>query len=117
MRKIAAVRNPDKGVARCILYACDDGVYVFPCATFEDGSATGDSWFESLADAEDACLDDFGIRSEDWVIIDDPLPDCAQDWIAPVRVKGRIDGKPQWGVMERLENGVWVEFRIPSRSS
>jgi len=79
MRKIANVRRPQTGVARCILHACDEGVYVFPCATLEDGSAIGDSWFESLADAEDVCLKDFGIRADDWATIDDPLPGCQQD--------------------------------------
>jgi hypothetical protein len=111
MRKIANVRKADKDVARCILHACAEGVFVFPCATLEDGSSIGDNWFESLASAEEACLREYGIRAEDWVVIDDPLSGCQQDWIAPVRVKGRIDGKPQWGVMERLENGKWIEFR------
>ena len=40
--------------------------------------------------------------------IPDPEPGCQEDWIAPVRVRGRAEGRPEWGVFERYENGAWV---------
>jgi peptidyl-tRNA hydrolase len=59
--------------------------------------------------------DTYGIRSEDWSVIKDPLPGCQDDWISPVRVKARDNGAPEWGKFERLENGKWVDF-APSTS-
>jgi len=109
MRKVAVTRTNNSVVKRVIVHECKEGVYVFRCSSLEDGSATGDWWYESVADAEDACRDDFGIGPDDWEYIDDPLEGCQQDWIAPVRVKGRNTGQPQWGQYERLEEGVWKD--------
>jgi hypothetical protein len=113
MRLLANVRKPGTGVARCILYESADGVYVFPCASLEDGSATGDWWFSSAEEAFRVCDEEFGILAEDWRNIDDPLPDCQDDWIAPVRIVGRNEGAPQWGRFERLVNGKWVPIEKP----
>lgn len=110
MRKIADTRIVISGCVRCIMYACEEGVYVFPCATEEDGSATGDYWFRSIDEAENFCRNEYGIGTNDWTSVPDPLPGCQDDWLAPVRVKGRDVGEPQWGKYERLENGIWVEF-------
>jgi hypothetical protein len=111
MRKLAPTRIADTGVAQCMLYECDDGIYLFPFATLEDGSAMGDQLFQLLEEAECYCEQEFGILATDWQQIGDPLPDCQHDWIAPVRVKGRPEGKPQWGVFEWLVNGEWQEFQ------
>ena len=110
MRKVALVRNGHRSIKRVIIYQHDDGVYLFPCATLEDGSAIGDEWYESLAAAEEACSRGYGIEVDDWRQIDDPVDGCQHDWIAPVRIKGRAEGKPLWGHMERLENGNWVDI-------
>src|SRR6185369_7665085 len=105
------------GYARCIMYAGNDGgVYVFPCLSHEDGSANGDYWFLSVEDAESACQESFGILPGDWIIVDDPLPDCLHDWLAPVRIKGRDQGTPKWGQFERLEGDKWVDF-VPKQFS
>ena len=56
MRKVAPVSD-DPSVARLILYASSEGVYVFPSASTDDGSAVGDEWYESLADADEACTE------------------------------------------------------------
>lgn len=117
MRKVAAVQNNHSEIRRVILYETDEGVYLFPCSTEEDGSAIGDEWFESVSLAEQVCRDDYGILDEHWVEISDPLPDCQHDWIEPVRVKGRAEGKPEWGKLERLENGVWKEFNPKSKGN
>lgn len=111
MRLMAKVKKGGTSFARCIIYASDSGVYVFPCETDEDGSAVGDDWYQSLEDAFQACEDEFGIERTDWEDIGDPLPGCQHDWIAPVRVIGG-----QWGKFERLIDGTWVRF-IPKRRS
>lgn len=112
MRKISSLKNPILGCVRCILYSGTDGVYVFPCATDEDGSATGDYWFESIEDAEEFCKDEYGISGADWKDVADPLPGCQHDWLMPVRVKGRDEGHPDWRTFERLEDGKWISFSV-----
>ncbi|MDE6313783.1 MAG: hypothetical protein K2M46_09250 [Lachnospiraceae bacterium] len=69
-----------------------------------------DSWYPDLKSA----LEDWGneIDSEGWHIIDDPLPNCQDDCIQPIRVKGRDKNNPQWGRYEILKDGVWIEYVI-----
>ena len=69
----------------------------------------GDEWCESVAQADEVCLRDFGVSAADWEYIDDPAEGCQHDWIALVRVKGRNIGQPQWGRLERLEDGAWKD--------
>ncbi len=111
MRKVATTRHhPD--IRQVILYQCANGVYLFPCTSLDDGFANGDQWYEDLESAESFCLSEYGILSEDWRIIPDPLEHCQQDWIEPVRVIGRDKGKPQWGRFEKLVGGVWQEIEL-----
>ncbi len=35
---------------------------------------------------------------------------CQHDAFLPIRVKGRNTGKPQWGKLEILEDGEWVDY-------
>jgi hypothetical protein len=115
MRKMATVKKMNDGlVKRVIVYDSGNGVYIFPCASLEDGSTIGDNWIENVAQADEYCMDEFGIGAEDWEHLDDPLEDCQHDWIAPVRVKGRNIGQPQWGHVERLEDGIWKDFEPAS---
>jgi hypothetical protein len=115
MRKMATVKNLHSETKRVIMHSSEDGVYLFSFLTLEDGPATGDHWYQTVVEADEACFDLYGIGANDWIEIGDPLKGCQQDWIAPVRVKGRNIGKPQWGTFERLEqDGVWRE--IPQSS-
>ena len=66
--------------------------------------------FESIENAEEYCFEEYDIKSDDWVIVDDPLPFCQDDFISPVRIKGREIGIPQWGVLEKLIDGKLVEL-------
>ena len=114
MRKVALVRNGHTSIKRIIISQQHDGVYLFPCGTLEDGSSIGDEWYESVAAAQEACSRSYGIQAADWREIADPLEGCQHDWIAPVRIKGRAEGKPLWGQLERLENGNWVDIpKVP----
>lgn len=114
MRKIAKVQNGHSDVKQVMIYECEDGVYLFPFASLEDGSGRGDEWYESVEQAEAICKREYGIASTDWKYIDDPMENCQHDWIAPVRIKGRDIGKPEWGKFERLVNGDWKEF-VPNK--
>jgi biofilm protein TabA len=114
MRYLANVRSPAGGVARVLLHATDHGVYLFPCATLEDGSAIGDEWYASLDDAQQQCRERWHILPEDWTELPDPPPGCQQDWIAPVRIARTPDGLPIWGRLERLEQGRWVPITPPN---
>jgi hypothetical protein len=111
VRKIAVVKTEDSSTKRVIVYETDLGTYVFPCATLEDGSATGDYWFEDLIQADDFCSENYGIHGDDWHLVDDPQEGCQHDWLSPVRIKTRsIDNRGTSTKMERYENGEWSEF-------
>lgn len=107
MRKVARARD-GSGARWVILHETAEGVYLFPCASDDDGSACGDSWFSTLEEAEQACTESYGIRACDWIAVGDPLPGCQQDWISPARVPGRETGNPRWGTLERLIDGRWT---------
>lgn len=111
MRKMASAICNCSNVTRVMVHETDNGVYLFHYAAPEDGPADGDQWFESVSECDEACLSEFGIGCKDWITISDPLEGCQQDWITPVRVKGRNIGKPQWGHFERLEDGEWTEIK------
>jgi hypothetical protein len=108
MRRVAPVKAPEADALWVIVHDTDDGVYLFACASNFDGSATGDSWFETLSDAYAACAEVYGVHEADWVSVGDPWPGCQQDWISPVRVPGRESGSPRWGELERWVDGAWV---------
>ena len=108
MRKVARVRITEVGVRWVIVHQTEGGVHVFPCASDEDGSVTGDDWYPSLSDADAACADAYGVECGDWRLIGDPPQGCQQDWVSPVRVRGRESGNPQWGEFERLVDGSWT---------
>lgn len=114
MRKIATVKNNHPIVKQIMIYESKDGVYVFPFDSLEDGSATGDEWYQSLNEANSMCENEYGIGATDWKYIDDPMEGCQDDWISSVRIKGRDTDKPDWGKFEKLENGVWKEF-VPNQ--
>jgi hypothetical protein len=111
MRKIAKTQqHPD--IRQVIIDQSADGFYVFPCASLDDGFAIGDQWYESLEDAELACLAEYGIVHTDWQVIPDALEYYQQDWIEPVRVIGRNQGQPQWGRLEKRVDGRWQEIEL-----
>ncbi|MEG3874464.1 MULTISPECIES: hypothetical protein [unclassified Microcoleus] len=113
MRKVAESRkHPD--IKQVILYKPElgEGVYAFPCTSLNDGFGIGDIFYQSWRDAEEFCEQEYGISKDAWKFIPDPLANCQQDWIAPVRVIGRNTGTPQWGKLEKLIDGKWVEIEL-----
>lgn len=69
-----------------------------------------DNWYPDLESA----LEDWQseIDSEGWHVIEETLPDCQDDCIEPIRVKGRDKNNPQWGKYEILKDGVWVDYVV-----
>jgi hypothetical protein len=108
MRRVVALSYSVEQVQRLILYDSTDGVYLFLSDSNEDRGSFADEWYATVEDAEQVCLERFGVDASMWQPVPDPLPGCQADWIAPVRVRGRDIGKPEWGKLERLEGGVWV---------
>lgn len=112
MRKIANVKTPHSNAVRLMIYDTEGkGVFLFGYSSIADSSCTWDCHFEELDDAEAMALD-YGIEHQDWVSIPDPQKDCQADWINPVRIIGRTKGKPQWGRLEWLVDGVWIEMDL-----
>lgn len=95
---------------RLMLHQAEQGVFLFLYNTQIDAPCVGDLWFEDLASAYECTAREFGISDQDWEIIPDPLPNCQDDFIHPVRVKGRDKGSPVWGRFETLENGEWIDY-------
>lgn len=109
MRKIANVNVLNSNAVRLMIFdKGKDDVFIFGYNSEKDSSCSWDCHYNDLEDAyEMGC--DYGIQKEDWKTIPDPLEHCQDDWIAPVRVKGRIQGHPEWGILEKLVDGQWIK--------
>ncbi|MEJ2611592.1 MAG: hypothetical protein P8179_16290 [Candidatus Thiodiazotropha sp.] len=109
MRLIAQVKgHPD--VKRLMIHECGDDVYLFLFETENDGGCSADLWFENVEGALEAALDEYGVNRELWREIPDPLENCQQDWIVPARIPGRESGNPQYGKLEVLKDGKWIQI-------
>ena len=106
MRATAIIRN-HREIKRAMLCTAQEGCYVFLYMGAADGPCTYDHLQDDVASAKSFCLAEYGIAEGDWNPISDTPRDCQQDWVAPVRVVGRVEGSPQWGEFDRLESGVW----------
>ncbi len=106
MRKIADVATPKNEIVRVMIYDDGTGVYLFLYDRRQDGPCCADHWFESVADAEAVCVDDFAIKANDWKNIPDPQPGCQHDWINPTRVKRDREGNNLWEQFERVNDAV-----------
>jgi len=115
MRIIANLKQDNLELKRLMIYDSKHGTYLFGYKTTSDSSALWDNWFENIDDALKSCAEDYGISKNDWIEITDPLENCQHDWINPVRIKGRIIGKPEWGKLEKLENGKWIDLVIKNQ--
>jgi len=120
MRKYAILReavrmdNDDSDsdlLVKVMIHTIDnDGTFLYLFTTLDEYcGASNDYWFENLEDAEECALD-YGVRPEDWILIDDPLPHCQHDLIHPIRIKGRETGIPMWGETEIFDGDKWVDF-------
>jgi biofilm protein TabA len=114
MRKIAFVIEQNKeNIKKVMIYKSDSGVNLFGYDTVLDCNGLFDEWYENLKDAEMSCEIEYGIKSEDWILIPDPQDFCNYDYIMPVRIKGRDIGKPEFDTWEILRKGKWEFFQPP----
>lgn len=109
MRQVSFLGSERGGPLRLLLYESTSGVLVFTRASEGDGPCEGEHWFEDVEEAKEYCGRAYAVEEADWQQIPDPLPECQEDWVAQVRVKGRDIGDPQWGQFERFENGEWQD--------
>lgn len=109
MRLIAKIKQKDSDVKRLMIYESKDGVYLFGYDKECDSGSIWDYWFEKIEYAFEASKD-YDVNQNDWQEIPDPLENCQHDWIEPVRVKGRVNGNPEWGKLEKLVNNEWIEI-------
>ncbi len=87
MRKVVVTNNPKAPYRRAMIFAPDDGgwVYLFLFRSLEDGPCEADWLYEDVAGAEHHAAQDLCCEMLNWQPIPDPLPECQDDWIAPVR--------------------------------
>ena len=102
MRKIATLTHPVNGIRRVMLYEAEGGTYLFLYSSTDDGPCTYDHWYDSPGDAEDAAAESFGLKPEDWTVIDDPAAGAQHDWIKPTRVKCDSAGTKLGGQFEAI---------------
>ena len=117
MRKVAYLARPlrrDAGncIYKIMLYGIPEGYYLFEYDSPDAVQCSSDRFYDSPEDFRDDW--DHLIDERGWMDIDDPLPDCQHDAWIPLRVKGRNTGNPEWGKLETLQGGKWVEY-IPDR--
>ena len=113
MRKYAYLKEPlkrDEGddVYKIMLYESPEGFYLFEYSTPDAVLSAGDRLYDTLEDLQEEW--DERIDEKGWMDLEDPLPDCQHDAFIPLRVKGRVTGKPEWGKYETLKCGQWVEY-------
>lgn len=115
MRKWAYLREPYHAnktdmVYKVMIHEQKDCTFVYLYCAKDAVMCSYDHCYPDLESA----LEDWEseIDSEGWHMINDTLPDCQDDCIAPVRVKGRAERKPQWGKYEILKDGIWIDYII-----
>ena len=72
-------------------------------------SCSYDAWYPDVESVYEDWNDE--IDEQGWIDLDDPLPDCQHDSFLPIPVKGRNKGKTQWGQLEILKDGQWVDYK------
>ncbi len=115
MRKYAFLKNPMKCnksdyIYKIMLYQTkNEGVFLFQYCSIDAIQCSFDQYYNDLEDIYDDWNDEIDERG--WIDINDPLPFCQHDAFIPIRVKGRDIGKPEWGKLETLVDGEWVEYK------
>ena len=112
MRKYAFLKQPlkrgDSIICKIMLCDTGEGIYLFEYGSPDADICASDRFYESAEDVYDDW--DGLIDGRGWIDIEDPLPGCQHDAFIPLRVKGRADGKPEWGKYETLRDGRWVDY-------
>jgi hypothetical protein len=110
MRRVNYLQNPTDDIVRLMVYKSDKGVFVFGFDDLADNASTVDNLFEDLEEALGFCQEKYNADNDRWINIEDPQLNCQYDWIGRVRIKGKEEGKPEWGQFEQFINGRWTEI-------
>ena len=113
MRKYAYLKEPIKVNKECtiykiMLYESKEGTYLFEYSSLDAVQCSYDAFYDSISDLYEE-WDDL-IDEKGWIDIEEPMSNCQHDAFIPLRVKGRDIGKPEWGRLETLVDGKWVEY-------
>lgn len=114
MRKYAFLKEPIKCnqkdfIYKIMLYQTKNEVLLYQYCSLDSISCSYDAWYPDVESVYEDWNDE--IDEQGWIDLDDPLPDCQHDSFLPIRVKGRNEGKPQWGQLEILKDGQWVDYK------
>jgi hypothetical protein len=109
MRRVAYIQKPTDDIVRLMIYKSDEGVYVFGFDDLADTTSKWDKLFQDLEEALEFCQEAYSSDNDKWINIEDPQINCQHDWIGKTRIKGKENGKPEWGQFEQLNNGRWTE--------
>ena len=115
MRKYAILKEPIKCngkefIIKIMLYHSKKEVLLFKYCSMDAIQCSFDTWYPDVESVYEDWDDEIDERG--WIEIDDPLPDCQHDAFLPIRVKGRNTGNPQWGQLEILKDGQWVDYSM-----
>lgn len=115
MRKYAVLKEPIKcnnrdSIYKIMLHQTKNEVFLYQYCSIDAIQCSFDAWYPDIESVYEDWNDE--IDEHGWIDIDDPLPDCQHDAFLPIRVKGRNIGRPQWGTLEILKNGQWVDYDL-----
>ena len=113
MRQWAYLREPyytnQKDIVyKIMLHELKEHTLVYLYCARDAVMSSYDHWYPDLESALEEWESE--IDSAGWHRIDDTFPNCQDDCIEPVRVKGRVENNPQWGKYEILKDGVWIDY-------
>lgn len=95
-----------------MIYNEENGTFLFGYTTIEDCGSQWDEWYETEEEALESSRTVYGVERSEWNEIPNPEPHCQHDWIQPIRVIGRERGQPEFGRLEMLINGEWIEIKV-----
>lgn len=115
MRKYTILDMPINNVKKVMIVQFRGEVNMFLYDTLDDVPSIGDYSFETLQEAEDFFIQKFSKETNNevfWMYVSNPLKDCQEDLIEPVRIKGIDTNSPQWGTYEKLIEGQWIDIKF-----
>jgi hypothetical protein len=83
--RVKSIIKDDETYKKAVIFVDTHQAFFFLYDSLEDTQCVEDYWFESLEEARDWGHTNFGIKEEDWTVIDDPLPGAQHDREKPVK--------------------------------
>ena len=114
LRRYAYLKSPIQCNEKDFIYKImlykikENEIFLFKYCSKDAVIGSFDDYYNDLNDLYNDWNDE--IDEKGWIDIEDPLPYCQHDAFLPIRVKGRDTGKPQWGKLEILKDGKWVDY-------